>query len=213
MKYDALIYDWNGTLIDDVGVSHSILCELLDEYKLKRVSVDEYRDAFTFPVIEYYKRVGFDFTKYSFDEVASKYVPLYDKHYPECKIFDGAKEFIKEMRDSGVKQYLLSATQIDALYAQTEYFGVRDLFDKIVGTDNFHGKSKTEEALDLIEKEGLSGKKYLLIGDTEYDYEVGVKIGADVVLCDFGHRPRKALERCNVKVVSSYKELRNYLAE
>ena len=211
MRYDAIIYDWNGTLIDDVEISHEILCSLLDEYGLKRVSIDQYREAFTFPVVKYYEKVGFDFTKYSFEEVAKKYVPLYAQKYVKCKLFDGAVEFIKKLKNLGLKQYLLSATQKDALQSQLEYFGIDNLFDKVVGTDNFHGKSKVEEGKDLIQKENLQGKKYLLLGDTEYDLEVGKKLGADVVLCDFGHRPKKSLIAVCDKVVSSFKELLNYI--
>ena len=183
----------------------------MDEYGLKRVSIDQYREAFTFPVVKYYEKVGFDFTKYSFEEVAKKYVPLYAQKYVKCKLFDGAVEVIKKLKNLGLKQYLLSATQKDALQSQLEYFGIDNLFDKVVGTDNFHGKSKVEEGKDLIQKENLQGKKYLLLGDTEYDLEVGKKLGADVVLCDFGHRPKKSLIAVCDKVVSSFKELLNYI--
>lgn len=211
MKYDAIIYDWNGTLIDDVKISHEILCLLLEEYGLKTVSIDEYRNAFTFPVVKYYENVGFDFSKYSFDEVAKKYVPLYDKFFAKCKIFDGAKELISKLKALGVKQYLLSATQKDALNYQLNHFGLSNLFDSVVGTDNFHGKSKVEEGKELIQKEKLVGKKYLLIGDTEYDYEVGKILGADVILCDFGHRPKNALLKVCDKVISSYYDLEKHL--
>lgn len=210
-KYDAIIYDWNGTLIDDVGISHDILCKLLDEYGLNRVDLDNYRDAFTFPVRKYYERVGFDFTKYTFEEVASKYVPMYDAYYPKCSIFEGAVKFIKKSKSFGIKQYLLSATQRDALIQQTDYFGITQLFDRIIGTDNFHGKSKTEEARELIAVENLAQAKMLLIGDTEYDFEVGTTIGADVVLCSFGHRPKQALKKLTDKVISSYGELEKFL--
>ena len=211
MKYDAIIYDWNGTIINDVKISHDILCVLLDEYGLKRVNVEEYRNAFTFPVIKYYQKVGFDFTKYSFEEVAQKYVPLYDKNYVKCQLFDGAVEVIEKFKKCGIKQYLLSATQQNALNTQLKYFGIENLFDRVVGTDNFHGKSKVDEGLELIENEDLKGKKYLLIGDTEYDFEVGQKLGADVVLCDFGHRPRESLLGVTKKIVSSFFELIDYV--
>lgn len=212
MKYDAIIYDWNGTLVDDVKISHDILCVLLDEYGLKRVSVEEYRKAFTFPVIKYYEKVGFDFAKYSFEEVARKYVPLYDKSYTKCKLFDGAVEVIKQLKGLGIRQYLLSATQQDALNSQLKYFGIENLFDKVVGTDNFHGKSKVQEGIELIEKENLKGKKYLLLGDTEYDFEVGKQLGAEVVLCDFGHRPKECLTKVCDKVISTFSELLNYIS-
>ncbi len=213
MKYDVIIYDWNGTIIDDVNACHSILCRLLEEYNISPVDFDTYRRVFTFPVREYYKRVGFDFSYYTFEEVADKYVPLYNEYYPKCSLFDGAIEMIKELKELGYKQYLLSATQMTSLLEQTDYFKITDLFDLIVGTDNFHGKSKTEEAEYLVKKEGLESSKILLIGDTEYDFEVAKAIGADALLCDFGHKGREELLKVTDKVVSSYLEIRKIILE
>ena len=190
---DAIIYDWNGTLIDDVSACHSILNRLLVRYNLSPVSFDVYRDVFTFPVIEYYKRVGFELDKYSFEEVASHFKPMYDEAFLSCNLYDGVRKTLSWARDNGIKQYLLSATQIDSLMEQIEHFGIGEYFDKIVGTDNFHGKSKIDEGRGLIESEGLRGKRFVLVGDTDYDATVARALGAEVMLVDFGHKPHEFL--------------------
>lgn len=212
MDYDVIIYDWNGTLIDDVDACLKILCQLLEKYGLKPVDLVTYKKAFTFPVRSYYERVGFNFDGYTFEEVASHFVPLYDEYYPKCTLFDGAVDMIKELKTRGVEQYLLSATEINSLLEQTDYFGVSNLFNAIVGTDNFHGKSKTEEAQQLYKEKNLKNKRILLIGDTEYDFEVAKSIGADAILCDFGHKTREELLSITDKVFSSYSDIKKYLS-
>ena len=207
---DAIIYDWNGTLIDDVSACHFILNTLLTRYKLNPVSFDTYRDIFSFPVVDYYKKAGFRLDEYTFEEVAGQFKPLYDEAYPKCTLYQGAVDALKWAKSQGIKQYLLSATQIDSLLDQTEYFGVTDYFDKIVGTDNFHGKSKLQEGLDLIKSENLSGKKYVLIGDTGYDHTLAETLGADSILVDFGHKPRAFLENYS-RVFSTWGEIVEYL--
>lgn len=191
---DAIIYDWNGTLIDDVSACHSILNRLLARYNLPPVSFDTYRDVFTFPVIEYYKRVGFELDKYPFEEVASHFKPMYDEVFFSCNLYDGVLKTLSWAKNNGIKQYLLSATQIDSLLSQVEYFGIREYFDKIVGTDNFHGKSKIDEGRELVKSEGLRGKRFVLIGDTDYDASVARTLGGEPLLVDFGHKPREFLK-------------------
>ena len=53
-----IIWDWNGTLLDDLDVSMDALNSILTKEQLPLVlDKDEYRKYFQFPVIEYYKKV------------------------------------------------------------------------------------------------------------------------------------------------------------
>ena len=56
-----IIFDWNGTLIDDTQLSLEIENDLFLERGLRRIDLKEYRDCFCFPVIHYYEKIGFDF--------------------------------------------------------------------------------------------------------------------------------------------------------
>ena len=203
---DAIIYDWNGTLVDDVSACHSILNRLLAKYHLPPVSFDTYRDIFTFPVIDYYKKAGFKLDEYPFEEVASHFKPMYDEAFLGCNLYDGVLKMLNFAKSKGIKQYLLSATQIDALIFQTDYLKVSDYFDKIVGTDNFHGKSKIDEGKELVLSEGFLNKRFLLIGDTDYDHKVAKALGGESILVDFGHKPRHFLQNFST-VCSSWEEV------
>ncbi|MBR7160424.1 MAG: hypothetical protein IKD20_05250 [Clostridia bacterium] len=57
----CIIYDWNGTLLNDVDLCYDLLLVLLDKYGLPRISMDRYKEVFTFPIIDYYRAVGFNF--------------------------------------------------------------------------------------------------------------------------------------------------------
>ena len=62
-----VVWDWNGTLLDDIDVSMDALNTILKKAQLPLVlDKGEYRKYFQFPVIEYYKKVGFDFEKTPF---------------------------------------------------------------------------------------------------------------------------------------------------
>ena len=69
MKY--VVFDFNGTVLDDVEVCLKAENYTIEHYKLDRepLTMDEYLHIFTFPVKDYYERVGFDWNKYSYEEV------------------------------------------------------------------------------------------------------------------------------------------------
>ncbi|MCR5299274.1 MAG: HAD family hydrolase, partial [Erysipelotrichaceae bacterium] len=64
----TFIFDFNGTVLDDIDHSLDCINTLLTKYRIREpLSLDEYRHIFTFPVIDYYRKAGFDFDVYSFE--------------------------------------------------------------------------------------------------------------------------------------------------
>ncbi len=61
---ELILWDWNGTLLDDVDLCVDALNRLLAEFGYpQRYDHDQYRAIFGFPIEEYYIRAGFDFSK------------------------------------------------------------------------------------------------------------------------------------------------------
>ena len=56
----TIIWDWNGTLLDDVDIYVDTINVLLAKYKKKPISKEYYKKLFTFPVQNYYSKLGFD---------------------------------------------------------------------------------------------------------------------------------------------------------
>ena len=64
MKYKYIIWDWNGTLFDDVKISVDTMNIMLEKTGYKnRINSELYKNIFTFPVSDYYQKAGFDFSK------------------------------------------------------------------------------------------------------------------------------------------------------
>ena len=114
MNIKNIIFDFNGTLIDDRKICLDILNELLRKYGLKEVSMDQYIDIFDFPVIEYYKKVGFDFSKISFNDIAvyfnKRFLELF---YSECQLYPEVISTLDKLKDKNL--YILSASEQDNL--------------------------------------------------------------------------------------------------
>lgn len=73
-----VVWDWNGTLLDDVEVCIETVNAMLRRRHLPQLeSVDQYQNVFTFPVINYYRQVGFDLERESFEALSTEYMRGY----------------------------------------------------------------------------------------------------------------------------------------
>ena len=73
-NYKHIIWDWNGTLLNDVDYSKNIINNILSDNDLPKLSLQKYREIFTFPVQDYYVAAGLDFSKTSFEILVRKYI-------------------------------------------------------------------------------------------------------------------------------------------
>jgi phosphoglycolate phosphatase len=71
VRFDSIIWDWNGTLLNDVEVAINSINRLLYDRNLVPLTLERYLDVFTFPVQDYYEVIGFDLINEPFEIPAS----------------------------------------------------------------------------------------------------------------------------------------------
>jgi phosphoglycolate phosphatase len=202
-----VVWDWNGTLLDDAGLGVAVMNELLRQRCLPPISLAFYKALIEFPVIGYYRTLGFDFSAEPFERVSDEYVSLYQASWRGCTLQRGAQAAMKSLREAGVGQSVLSASKSEYLEEQLAFFGVRGLLDKATGADNHHGHGKGDIAREHLRALGLAPAGVLFVGDTRHDVEVAQAMGCGCVLIDFGHYARERLTGLGCPVVSSFHEL------
>lgn len=203
MKY--VIFDFNGTLVDDIDLCITSLNILVKKY-LNRDTLTrkEYKDVFGFPVIDYYKRVGFDFEKLDWYVVGREFQDYYKAHIDETKLFDGVIEVLKSNWEKGLRNIVLSASRTDMLIEHLKKLDIYEYFDEILGITDIYADSKIHIARDFIRDKNPDD--YIYIGDSEHDYEVAEAMGVKCILTSAGHVSRERLEKCGVKVIDDIKE-------
>lgn len=205
-KYKHIIWDWNGTLLDDAWLCVEILNGMLGRRGMKATTLCRYQEQFDFPVINYYVKLGFDFEKESFDDVAREYIITYESAYHKCRLRDGAVDIIKRFKARGILQSVLSASQRSSLIRALELFGLKSFFENIAGLEDYYARSKADAAKKLLKDISACGKEILLIGDTTHDYEVAGMLGADCLLLPAGHQSEQRLLACGAKVCDSFEQ-------
>ncbi len=208
MKYSTVIWDWNGTLLDDLSLCVKTLNELLKKHGCKPVDdVEKYKSIFGFPIVDYYERAGFNFDKCSFSSLAHEYMDIYMPASFNCGIVKNAQEVLAELSSRGISQIVLSASEQDNLELQVRHYGLEKYFTQLVGTSNIYGVSKVDAGKSWIERNNVDTASTVMIGDTEHDLEVASAIGVDCILSSLGHRPRAALAATGKLVIDDLREI------
>lgn len=210
----TLIWDWNGTLLDDVALCGELINEMLTLHGYAPLGgLDNYREVFCFPIEAYYKKAGFDFTRHPFDKLAAVYISLYAPRSEQCPLQSHAAEVLAALKARGVRQMILSASPLPVLRAQVSQRGIDTYFDTLLGLDDPLAKSKVALGQAWLRQSSLAPADALLVGDSVHDFEVAQALGARCVLYSGGHQPHAVLEATGAPVIRDLRELLALLPE
>jgi len=207
----TIIWDFNGTLLDDMQVCIDCMNTMLGERELPPVDLDRYRTIFTFPVRDYYLSLGFDFEKEPFEIPAHQFIDLYREAMHRAPLQADAIEMLDYFRQRQFKQIILSAMEQEFLEETLEQKGILHYFNQVNGITNHLGEGKLEMARELVNSPGIEKGDICMIGDTVHDYEVARGSGMRCILVSQGHQSYQRLSTLDCLVIEELKDLKNIL--
>jgi phosphoglycolate phosphatase len=196
-----IIWDWNGTLLNDSWVCVEILNTLLVQYNKKTTTHEAYLKAFGFPVAAYYEQLGFDFSIDPFGIIADEYIDRYSTRQYECTLYDGTNTVLDTLQQAKIPQSILSAYHQTYLVEAVNRFQINHYFKHIKGRKDHYATSKVDAGHDLIGKLGIPAEQTVLIGDTLHDLEVARALGTQSILISRGHQNADRLADADCLVV------------
>jgi phosphoglycolate phosphatase len=210
MGYKHIIWDWNGTLLNDRQFCIKIMNGVLSRRDMDEMTEEWFLDNFCFPVKDYYVILGFDFDKEPFSISGTEFIHQYMKriHEPDLHLY--AQESLKYFQNNKLSQSLLSASSQTMLNEILQYHDIHDYFIKIVGQDDHYAHGKESSGKAWMDELDCGPHEVLLIGDTIHDKEVADAIGADCVLVCHGHVSRWRLEETGASVFENLKGVINW---
>jgi phosphoglycolate phosphatase len=200
---NTIIWDWNGTLLNDTDICIDSMNYLLHQRNQPVLSRKLYREIFNFPVRDYYVRAGFNFNLESFDAVAIEFMDLYFARLHKANIFQQAHEVLTTLKKRKFIQVLISAMEHSSLINSVKEKGLIRYFDHISGIKDHFADGKIENARKIVKDLKLDLSKTLLIGDTIHDYEVANELGVLCLLVANGHQSFERLEKLNCNVIAN----------
>ena len=186
-----ILWDFNGTILDDVEVSLDCLNTLRRiYYNLKPLTLKEYREVFTFPIIGYYQKAGFDFTNLSFEKVGKQWVELYKNNSHRIVVKKNIYDFI-EKHQKDYEHVILTASHIEMVKQQLKEYKIDHFFKMVLGIDNIYASSKLAIAKAYMQDK--NPEDFMMFGDTLHDFDVASEIGVKICLLADGHQSKQRL--------------------
>ncbi len=200
-SYKHVVWDWNGTLMDDGWLSLEITNEMMARRGLATISAEHYQGAFGFPLRGYVRKLGFDLEKETFEEISDEFTSVYEHRRRECRLQPGAMEVLEAIGAAGLQQSLLSAYEQQSLEEMVAHFQLNGVFAQVVGLDDHYAEGKIRRGQYWMENNVCAASKVVLVGDTVHDWEAARAMGVDCVLVPGGHQSRQRLAGTGCRVV------------
>lgn len=204
-----VVWDWNGTLLDDLDQVVGAVNVAVEWMGLPPVSTDTYRERYTRPVQRFYEHLaGRAITEEEWRTIDDLFHDGYMRTLATAKLAAGAVGALDRARGAGVGQSLLSMFPHDTLVPLVEAHGIDPYFVRIDGLPDGSGGRKATYLERHLHAIGLAGdpSQVLMIGDTPDDAAAARHVGAAVILVDAGTHHRSMLEDVGVPVVGSLAE-------
>ena len=208
----TILWDWNGTLLSDVALGVECEMEALRHFGFRPFSAEEYLRLFRFPVSSFYALHGV--TQEAYPAVAQRWSENYTKGFPKTELRADTLDCLSRLRESGVQQFILSATREDLLLEQVRHFpSLPPLLDGVYGIGNIYAAGKVARALENMDALGLKRQDTILIGDTLHDAEVAGEAGIRCLLVEGGHQAREVLDTAGLPVFASLTHAMDHLLQ
>lgn len=180
---------------------------MLQKRSMPLLSELYYKSVFTFPVKEYYEKIGWDFSIEPFNKIAIEFIDSYKILLPEALLFKNVKEVLSTIKNTGVQQHILSAMQHEFLQESVSSLGISRCFESINGISDHFAVSKQQLALQLFAEHVFSGQETIMIGDTLHDAEIAKNMNIDCILISGGHQSHERLTESGFQVVEMVDEI------
>lgn len=212
-RIDTIIWDWNGTLLNDIDICISGINKLLRRRSLPDINESRYKEIFTFPVKDYYTAAGFDFEKEPFEVPAEEFIVEYQLLFNKAELFHDTVEVLAFFQENGFRQFVLSAMEQDALVNSLKFHHISQYFDGIFGIADNLAVSKIDRGREMINLHQIDEETSVIVGDTLHDVEVSKDLGIDMILIGRGHQNPARLTNKGYPVFDNLTQVRKLLAK
>ena len=206
MARTHLVWDWNGTLLDDltlvVSSTNSAFASIGHE---RRLDADEHRRSFRRPVAEFYAEIlqrAVDADE--FGRLDRIFHDAYRVGLTSISLAADAKAAIQAWPGS---QSLLSMWFHDELVPALQTYGLTGLFTRVDGLrTEVGGDLKAGHLARHLAEQGVAGDRVVLIGDSLDDAAAAESVGGVCVLYTGGFTEPARLRASGLPVADSLVE-------
>ena len=151
-----VIWDWNGTLVDDSEFCASVVSAVLEEWNLPVIDRLAYRRQFRFFLCEnFYEELGFSGGDSDYLRVCDSFIKKkYRAGWRNCSLQNGAMEVLSTLQKGACSRscFLLVIKDVEA---SLKHFRIDKFFTDILGQTNTRAEGKVVRGKEWLAQSGL----------------------------------------------------------
>lgn len=183
----GFIFDWSGTLSNNVTEVYKVCAMMFRELGGEPLTKEEFRLNFTVPYMKFWNKYFPGISKERQDELYKKYI-----HQVESpKIHDGATETVKYLHEAGYKIFVVSSDWHSTLMPEVKKSGLEIFFTEVIG----EVYDKSDIFLTILKNYSLDAEKTFYIGDTDGDVGYGKAANIKTIGISWGFQHRDILTK------------------
>lgn len=209
-NYSTILWDFNGTLIDDVHAALSAVNDMLLRRGQQPIDIDRYYREVDTPISRFYDRVFLPGT-IDFSDAVVEFDSGYERYLQKDPVMHGAIEMLSYFKEQGKRQIIVSASNVDKIKGRLNDLGLLDYFDEVLARSDYNAGDKTYLAKQYFHENSIDPTAAVVIGDCVADWQMAQDLSCDCILNTKGHQSKREFAVTDAKVIDILTELKSII--
>lgn len=212
MKYELIVFDWDGTLLDSAGAIVRAIQAACTDLGLAKPSDAQARHVIGLGLADAMRHAVPDLAPERYQAMVDRYRHHYLSGDHELVLFEGIPAMLAELRERGHLLAVATGKSRLGLERSLDHSGLRGLFSASRCADECHSKPHPQMLEELMAEFGSTAGATVMIGDTSHDLLMAQNAGVDALAVTYGAHPHDhLLEHAPVACLHSVEELSSWL--
>lgn len=186
MKYRSLLFDWSGTLVDDLPPTLYATNTVLGEHQVDPLSREEFRKRFRLPYPEFYEEV---LPGVPIDSLEDTFRSSFKESPQGVTVLPHAREMLEWCQSQEIRCFVLSSMDVGLFTEQAHDFGLHEYFEAI-----YAGViDKRDRIGEILSSHNLVLGDTAFVGDMVHDVHTAKHGGIASVAVATGYDPVERL--------------------
>lgn len=208
--YTTIIWDFNGTLIDDVNAALGAVNDMLTRRNQNVITIDDYYKAIDIPIWKFYEKVFAQGT-ITPEEAIAEFDSGYKKHLKPNPLMEGATDVLSYCLSLNKHQLVVSSSHKNIVTSRLKELGIAQYFTDILALSDYYVGDKTYLAQQYLSDNGTTPDEAVVIGDCVADWQMSKALNCDCVLNTKGHQSRREFALTDAIIIDSLIELKKII--
>ena len=194
-QFDLVVWDWDGTIADSTGMITQALIKAAEEAGLPELSEARARSIIGLGLRESIEVLYGDIPEFQAQALASNYQRLYYANENKMLLFAGIAETIATLDRKGCKQAVATGKGRRGLNAALQLSGLSKFFNASKTVDECFSKPQPQMLDELMDELVVMPERTLMIGDSQYDMQMGKNAGVITAAVSYGSQTASHLQQ------------------